>query len=153
DGLTPMHALLRWQPPPKKIRPWSEGLPTAVLIDPLAVMRSSWRDDATLVTMRCGLHGGYHNHLDHNAFTIYRSGALAIDSGGLNYIGPHRTEYAMRTLAHNAILVRDPKESHWLGRYNSPTNNDGGQRLVTIAYNPPNQFTGNPHAILTEERR
>src|SRR5262249_32343546 len=59
-------------------------------------------------------------------------------------------EYAMRTLAHNAILVRDPKESHWLGRYNSPTNNDGGQRLVTISYNPPNQFTGNPHAVLTE---
>ena len=31
--------------------------------------------------------------------------------------------------------------------------NDGGQRLVTYSYAPPNPTTGAPHAVLTEERR
>ncbi|MBI3830797.1 MAG: heparinase II/III family protein [Planctomycetes bacterium] len=127
--------------------------PLSVLHDPIAVLRSSWKEDGTVVTFRCGRHGGWHNHLDHNSFTIYRGGALAIDSGGIDYTTPHRPEYAMRTLAHNAILVRDPAEPHWLGKHGLKTVNDGGQRLVVNAYAPPNRFTGAPHAVLCEERR
>lgn len=127
--------------------------PTAVLQDPIAVLRSAWKEDGTIVTFRCGRHGGWHNHFDHNSFTIYRGGALAIDSGGIDYRSPHRPEYALRTLAHNAILVRDPAERHWLGKHGLETTNDGGQRLVVNAYAPPNRFTGAPHAVLCEERR
>jgi len=130
-----------------------QTLPTAALYDPIAVLRSSWKNDAALLTFRCGRHGGWHNHLDHNSFTIYRGGPLAIDAGGSDYDSPHRPEYAIRTLAHNAILVRDPSERHWLGKHALPTVNDGGQRLVTVACAPPNDFTGKPHAILCEERR
>lgn len=128
-------------------------LSPAKFFDPLAVMRSGWNADATMVTFRCGRHGGWHNHFDHNSFTIFRGGPLALDSGGLDYRSPHRPEYAMRTVAHNAILVRNPAEKAWVGRFGKPTVNDGGQRLVTIGFNPPSNHTGNPHAILTEERR
>jgi len=127
--------------------------PASACIDPLAVMRSGWGETDTLLAFRCGRHGGWHNHLDHNSFTIFRGGVLALDSGGIDYGLPHRPEYSARTLAHNAILVRDPREKHWLGRMGQPTVNDGGQRLVITSYAPPNECTGKPHAILTEERR
>ena len=79
-------------------------------------MRSGWDEDATMLTFRCGRHGGWHNHLDHGSFTLFRGGPLAIDSGGGHYHVPHRPHYATRTLAHNCILVRDDREPHWLGR-------------------------------------
>jgi len=125
---------------------------TSVHYDPLTIMRSSWRPDATMVTFRCGRHAGGHNHFDHNSFTIFRKGALAVDSGPLSYTSPLRTEYQIRTIAHNAILVRDPTEPHWLGKYALPTTNDGGQRLATVSYAPPNALTGGPHPVMTDER-
>ncbi|MBE7463779.1 MAG: heparinase II/III family protein [Planctomycetes bacterium] len=127
--------------------------PLASKIDPIVTLRSGWGANDTFVAFRCGRHGGWHNHLDHNAFTIFRGGALAIDSGGIHYGSPHRPEYSMRTLAHNAILVRDPDEGDWIGKLGQPTANDGGQRLVVNAYAPPNDFTGKPHAVMSEDRR
>jgi len=160
DGPYPLHALLCAQPgaaaepaPREFDRSVFEAWPTAAFLDPVSVLRSGWDADATFITFRCGRHGGWHNHLDHNSFTIYRGGPLALDSGGIEYTSTHRPEYAMRTLAHNAILVRNPREKHWNGRLAKPTQNDGGQRLVTLSHMPPNPDTGGPHAILTEERR
>jgi hypothetical protein len=152
DTPYPTHRLLRSQPADKKLLD-GPALPTAALLDPLAVMRSSWQSDATMVSFRCGRHGGWHNHLDHNSFAIFRAGELAIDSGLIEYGTPHRPEYTARTLAHNSILVRNPDEPHWKGKQGLPTVNDGGQRLVTVDYNPPNAVTGEPHAIITEARR
>ncbi|MCW8129442.1 MAG: heparinase II/III family protein [Planctomycetota bacterium] len=161
EGPFPTHLLLRAQKDSTPVARERETFgsrqmkawPTAALLDPVAVLRSSWEPDATLVAFRCGRHGGWHNHLDHNSFTIFRGGALAIDAGAIDYRSPHRPEYAMRTLAHNVILVRDPAEKRWLGKLAEPTGNDGGQRLVTVGYAPPNPVTGAPHPILSEERR
>lgn len=129
------------------------ALPASAWLDPLAVLRSGWRADDTLVSFRVGRHGGGHNHFDHNSFTIFRGGPLAVDSGWVDYADRSRIEYSIRTLAHNAILVRDPREKFWHGRHAAPTQNDGGQRLTTNSYNPPNPHTGTPHAVLTEDRR
>ncbi|HYE06356.1 MAG TPA: heparinase II/III family protein [Planctomycetota bacterium] len=152
DGPYPNHALLRALPP-GRARLRDVALPLSTLIDPIAVLRSGRDDDATMISFRCGRYGGSHNHLDNNSFTIHRGGALAIDSGSTDYGAANRTEYHIRTLAHNAILVRDPSERHWLGKHAQPTVNDGGQRLVTVSYSPPNETTGDPHGLVTEARR
>ncbi|HTL51585.1 MAG TPA: heparinase II/III family protein [Planctomycetota bacterium] len=130
-----------------------EAWPASTWLNPLAVLRSGWDKDATYVTFRVGRHGGGHNHFDHNSFTIFRGGPLAVDSGWVDYTHRSRTEYSIRSLAHNTLLVRNPREKYWIGRHAVPTQNDGGQRLATYSYTPPNADTGNPHAILTEERR
>ncbi|MCX7804870.1 MAG: heparinase II/III family protein [Planctomycetota bacterium] len=132
--------------------PVCRSLPLATRVGPLLLLRSDWSDSASLVMFRCGRHFGWHNHLDHNCFTVFRRGALAVDSGGGHYDTSHRPCYAMRTIAHNGILVRDPSEESWPGRYSIPVSNDGGQRLVTLSHQPPNDATGGPHAPLTEER-
>jgi hypothetical protein len=148
----PTSALLYLHPPAKKSPP-RPPLPTSAMFDPLVVMRSSWDADATMISFRCGKFSGNHNNLDHNSFSIYRGGALAIDSGSVDYASSNRPEYSTRTVAHNAILVRNPDEVHWLGKHGKPTVNDGGQRLVNVAYTPPNKISGEPHGIITEERR
>ncbi|MBN1810143.1 MAG: heparinase II/III family protein [Planctomycetes bacterium] len=121
-------------------------------VGPLACMRSGWGSGAVMVTFRCGRHGGWHNHLDHNSFSVFCGGPLAVDSGGGHYDTPHRPNYGSRTIAHNAILVRDPAEKSWPGRYGEAVANDGGQRLVTLSHNPPNKSTGGPHAPLSADR-
>ncbi|MFH1709296.1 MAG: heparinase II/III family protein [Planctomycetota bacterium] len=128
--------------------------PLAAYVGPLVCMRSGWGPDAAMVTFRCGRHGGWHNHLDHNSFAVFCGAPpLAIDSGGGHYDTPHRPNYGSRTITHNTILVRDPAEKFWPGRYGDPTTNDGGQRLVTFSYDPPNETTGRPHAPLTAGRQ
>jgi hypothetical protein len=153
----PVHALLCATPetaPRSSVRTLPSAAPPAsVLINPLAILRSGWTAEDTLVTFRNGRWGGWHNHLDYNGFSLFRGGALALDSGGVEYGGPHRPEYAMRTIAHNCILVRDNAQKCFRGRFNEPTVNDGGQRLVNLSFSPPNPVTGGPHGILTEERR
>lgn len=156
----PVHALFAAEPdtvPGAKKAAGKRGgavnLPNSVKLDALAVMRSDRGPDAALVTFSCGRYGGWHNHLDRNGFTIYRGGALAVDSGGIDYGPEHRPEYASRTVAHNCIIVRDPREKQRLGRFGAPTVNDGGQRLVPLSFSPPNEKTGGPHGVLTEERR
>ncbi len=158
-GPLPVHALLcarpDAQPQPASIgrHPRIELLPASELLDGVAILRSGWDEDATLLTFRCGRHGGWHNHLDHGSFTVFRGGPLAIDSGGGHYHVPHRPHYATRTLAHNCILVRNDSEPYWLGRFGQPVANDGGQRIVTVSYSPPHERTGEPHTPLSVERQ
>jgi hypothetical protein len=158
-GPLPIHPLLCARPDilpvPAELgrRPRIEQLPPSVLLDGVAILRSGWDEDATLLTFRCGRHGGWHNHLDHGSFTLFRGGPLAIDSGGGHYHVPHRPHYATRTLAHNCILVRNNSEPYWLGRFGQPVANDGGQRIVTVSYSPPHGRTGEPHTPLSTERQ
>jgi heparin/heparan-sulfate lyase len=72
-----------------------------------------------------------HQHLDAGAFQIYYQGALAVDSGVYTgssgrYGSPHCRNYYWRTIAHNCLLIYDPKEDF---RPRSGYGNDGGQRL------------------------
>ncbi len=76
-----------------------------------------------------------HKHFDHNHFSIYRKGFLALDTGTRPEPGQHLTHYYSRTVAHNAILIHMPGERmprYWgnraPGEEDLPVPNDGGQR-------------------------
>ena len=80
-------------------------------------MRSDWGQDATFVHFHCGrFEGDARNHMDNNAFLIYRKAYLACDSGtrGLNNPeqtqysdGRHHERYFAQTIAHNSLTVGD----------------------------------------------
>jgi len=102
-----------------------------------ATMRSGWGPDDTFVHFECGDWLGSHDHLDQNMFTIYHKGSLAIDSGYYDGYSAHHQMYAVRSIAHNTVLVRDPQEvvqSHYLDPYPSP----GGQRPLDYFFNNSN---------------
>ncbi len=68
-----------------------------------------------------------HTHVDSNSFTLFRKGALAIDSGRYNgntTDHSHERDYAIRTIAHNSITVYKPGED--FGSFS----NDGGQEFL-----------------------
>jgi heparin/heparan-sulfate lyase len=116
------------------------GLPlTAMYPDPLGMMvaRTAWEHSATkspvIATMKVGsTFFGNHQHFDAGHFQIYYKGALAIDSGAYNvkdavggleeYNSKHRNNYAMRTVAHNAMVLYAEDET-----FGSLESNDGGQ--------------------------
>lgn len=102
----------------------------------MVVMRSGWGPDATYVTFKTGDNYWSHVHLDQGAFTIYKGGALAIDSGlyGPTYDSDHHMDYEYQTIAHNTITVKDPADTVPApgkpGQPSRPIANDGGQRRV-----------------------
>jgi VanZ family protein len=99
----------------------------------LLVARSDWSPDATYVTFKAGDNYWSHVHLDQGAFTIYRGGPLAIDSGvyGPYYGSDHHMNYAYQTIAHNTITVTDPADTVPApGKEPRPIANDGGQRRI-----------------------
>jgi len=95
------------------------------------VARSGWGPDAVIAEMKVNEYNfANHQHLDAGAFQIYYKGALAIDSGSYSgssgkYGSPHCQNYYWRTIAHNSLLVYDPREDFGRRGYG----NDGGQRL------------------------
>ena len=115
----------------------SARLPLARLFDGLGLLvaRSDWSPDATYVTFKAGDNFWSHSHLDQGAFTIYKGGALAIDSGlyGPKYGSDHHMNYTYQTIAHNTITVTDPNDSVPDPRKKGqarPIANDGGQRRI-----------------------
>ena len=117
--------------------------PSAILRRPLThvfdgigmiVARSDWTADATYVTFKAGDNYWSHTHLDQGAFTIYKGGALAIDSGlyGPSYGSDHHMNYDYQTIAHNTITVTDPDDTVPAPGKEKPRPiaNDGGQRRI-----------------------
>ncbi len=108
-------------------------------------MRSGWPSGAadtdtgvTYLTFQCGDHFSYHQHYDQNAFTLFKYGDLAVDSGvysgdGLSY---HDINYYVRTIAHNTLVVYNPAEDFTAARPDA-TANDGGQRTMYPASRAP----------------
>lgn len=102
----------------------------------LVVARSDWTADATYVTFKAGDHYWSHSHLDQGAITIYKGGALAIDSGlyGPRYGSDHHMNYSLQTIAHNTVTVTDPKDTVPAPERKKnpprPIANDGGQRRI-----------------------
>ena len=114
-------------------------LPLARYFDGIGmiVARSDWTPDATYVSFKAGDNFWSHTHLDQGAFTIYKGGALAIDSGfyggGHGYGSEHHMNYSYQTIAHNTITVIDPADTVPMPRKDKPPRhiaNDGGQRRV-----------------------
>ena len=99
----------------------------------MTIARSDWSPDATYVTFKAGDNYWSHSHLDQGAFTIYKGGALAIDSGLYTQYGSdHHMNYTYQTIAHNTITVTDPLDNVPLpGKKDSRhIANDGGQRRI-----------------------
>ena len=140
-----------WRSKPYVITAWPWGpLPLQHLVDPtsiedmptdawfdglgLFVARSNWSDDATYVTFKAGDNYWSHSHLDQGAFTIYKGGALAIDSGvyGPHYGSDHHMNYAYQSIAHNLITVTDEADTvpSLAKKKTRIIANDGGQRRI-----------------------
>ncbi len=100
----------------------------------MVVARSDWSPQATYVNFKAGDNYWSHAHLDQGAFTIYKGGPLAIDSGlyGPVYGSDHHMNYTYQTIAHNTVTVSDPRDTVPLLRKDKPRAiaNDGGQRRV-----------------------
>lgn len=102
----------------------------------LIVARNGWDKDSTYVTFKAGDNYWSHVHLDQGAFTIYKGGALAIDSGlyGTGYGTDHHMNYAYQTIAHNVVTVTDPEDTVPMPARGDkePRHlaNDGGQRRI-----------------------
>jgi hypothetical protein len=100
----------------------------------MIVARSDWSPEATYVTFKAGDNYWSHSHLDQGAFTIYKGGELAIDSGfyGPTYGSDHHMNYTYQAIAHNLVTVTDPKDTVPAPGKDKPRPiaNDGGQRRV-----------------------
>lgn len=102
---------------------------------PMSTMtaRTSWQNGINsptamaYVNMR-ELTMGDHQHRDLGAFQIWYKGMLAIDSGLYQY-SDHHWNYAVRSVAHNVMLVDDPNEIYYTN-YAGSFVPDGGQRLT-----------------------
>ncbi|MDX9749676.1 MAG: heparinase II/III family protein [Flavobacteriales bacterium] len=93
----------------------------------LSVSRSSWDDDATLVSLHCApSKRAAHEHRDNNSFAIFKHTPLLLDAGHYDtYGGSHWRNYYTRTIAHNSICVFDSTEA--MTSLGQPAANDGGQ--------------------------
>src|SRR6185436_12979444 len=117
---------------PEKI----QQLPLARLFDGLGLLvsRTNWSPTATHVTFKAGDNYWSHSHLDQGSFTIYKGGALAIDSGlyGPKYGSDHHLNYTYQAIAHNTITVTDPNDRISAPGAKGPRAiaNDGGQRRI-----------------------
>jgi hypothetical protein len=83
-----------------------------------AMLRSSWKDDATLLAVKSG-YTWNHAHVDAGSFILFKQGApLIIDSGTCAYFRPEYTTYYRQSRAHNVILFNgsgQPEEDLFLG--------------------------------------
>lgn len=113
-----------------------EVLPQARMFEHMGQVffRSGSGDSDTYASFTAGGSLEQHKHFDHNNFTIYHKGFLALDSGTRPEPGQHLSHYYSRTVAHNCILIRMPDEQ--MPRYWGflapdevalPYPNDGGQ--------------------------
>jgi hypothetical protein len=103
----------------------------------MVIARSDWTKDATYVVFKAGNNYWSHSHLDQGAFTIYKGGPLAIDSGlyGPKYGSDHHLNYSYQSIAHNIITVTDNSDNLPLPDKKDKEKfrdiaNDGGQRRI-----------------------
>jgi hypothetical protein len=110
------------------------------------IARTGWGNNAAVAYMKMG---GYqlnnHQHLDAGQFQLYYKGALAVDSGlyewdgGGGYYTTHDVNYHKRTIAHNALLIRDASQQYanFNAGYTAGTiSNDGGQLFAAQGREP-----------------
>jgi hypothetical protein len=88
---------------------------------------SGWTPDATWMRFQCGHHFTWHQHYEQNSFDIFKKGRLATN-GGVYDSSPHATNYYIRSVAHNTVLVYLPGEKWTQMRDGKDAeSNDGGQ--------------------------
>ena len=103
------------------------------------MFRNKWEEDGTLITYISGDHFTDHQHFDKGHFLIYKKGALIVDGGGYSKMyGNNWSNYSVRTLAHNNVLVYDPGEAVTKGTEGTKIYPDGGQRIIRGAQSQKN---------------
>ncbi|MCB2187403.1 MAG: hypothetical protein KQJ78_13350 [Deltaproteobacteria bacterium] len=103
-----------------------------------AFSRSDWTPWGTWLVFNAGPHYAEPTHLAALDLEIDRQGPLLARGGG--YDGPatpHAQNYAIRTVAHNSLLILDPKEYSWFNlragdKARGAYANDGGQRAWAL---------------------
>lgn len=76
-----------------------------------AMMRSSWRDDATMLAVKSGF-AWNHAHPDAGSFILFHGGKpLIIDSGNCSYSRSEYTSYYRQSRAHNVVLIDGEAEN------------------------------------------
>ncbi len=95
------------------------------------VLRSGWDSNATYSVFDCGDFYYGHQHPAENAFTIFRGGSLAINSGRYEWGSDHRPNYTVRTIASNSMLVYDPKEKFVANSGDTEVNNGPDGKLLS----------------------
>ncbi|HKG12654.1 MAG TPA: heparinase II/III family protein, partial [Pyrinomonadaceae bacterium] len=100
------------------------------------VMRDGFGPDSTWIEFACGPYLAKHQHLDQGHFAVYHKGYLATESGAdyTDTESPHYLNYYRRTIAHNSLLVYDPRERFFWAENLWPAANDGGQRMNSSRY-------------------
>lgn len=116
-------------------QPTYHTLPTAMRLGENTyehiMFRSDWSENATLITFISGGHYTDHQHFDKGHFLIYKKGALIVDGGGYSKMySSSWSNYSIRTLAHNNVLVYDPDEVPGKEVNITEIHLDGGQRLI-----------------------
>lgn len=88
-------------------------LPTSMLYPDMgwAIMRDSWKDDATLLAVKSGFTWN-HAHADAGSFLLFHRGEnLLIDSGNCWYPHPQYDAYYRQSTAHNVVLFNGEGEN------------------------------------------
>lgn len=98
----------------------------------LAIFRTGWKPDDTLISFKAGDVQVHHAHPDAGTFTIYKEAPLAVLSGTYGGFGSqHRQLYYDQSVAANCPLVLMPGELLETRRhYDGPFASTGGQRVV-----------------------
>jgi len=100
------------------------------------VFRSGWPSGAadtgtnvTVIGLHCGDRFSYHQHYEQGSFTLFAGEPLLLDSGVYSGEGlsNHDVNYYVRTIAHNTLIVYNPREDFGASRPDA-SSNDGGQR-------------------------
>ena len=100
----------------------------------LAVTRSDWSELGTWISFNCGPHFAGAQHLAAGGLNIFKRGMLLLPGGVYDgYASDQAQNYAIRSLAHNTVLIYDPDEYSWYDMRLGPRPedtyaNDGGQR-------------------------
>ncbi len=121
-------------------------LPTHAHFDGIGLLtaRSDWGENASYVTFKAGNNYWSHSHLDQGTFTVFKEGALVINSGlsGPSGQSDHVVNYTRQSIAHNVVTVTDPDDTVPMpqrdpGLAPRAVANDGGQRRVGSGWGLP----------------
>jgi len=105
SGLRNPIGLVYYQLRKQKVAP--ADLPASFIYPDIGwvMMRSSWKDDATMLAVKSGF-AWNHAHPDAGSFVLFHGGKpLIIDSGNCSYSRREYTSYYRHSKAHNVILI------------------------------------------------
>jgi hypothetical protein len=118
----------------------------------VVLAKDSWQSNSTqLLFKSTNFYSRAHQHKDQNHISIAYKGSLLIDSGRYEWGSSHWKNYYTRTIAHNTLVVFDPKERFI--SYGRKLSNDGGQKYPGILTSPAGQEPRDLTAVQSDKYR